>query len=152
MTTSTSYNQLKPLSTTHDHSHQLMTAHNHSRPLTATQDHTRPLTITYNHLRPLATTYNYWQPVTTISLQKNVDPWKFSGHYVCLASRKCSGHYVYLARTVLRPIHPGWELIIQFVSFTFDHPVYYLLLITLYLARLTTTTTHWVTVSREKED
>ena len=30
---------------------------------------------------------------------------------------KCS------ARTLLRPIDPGWELTIQFLSFTFDHPV-----------------------------
>ena len=44
-------------------------------------------------------------------------------HYVFLASRKFSGNYMCLARTLLRPIHPGWELTIQFISFTFDHPV-----------------------------
>ena len=49
-----------------------------------------------------------------------------------------------LSFTLLRPFHPGWELNIQLISFTFDHPVYHFLLITLYLARVTTTTTRWV--------
>ena len=44
-------------------------------------------------------------------------------HYVFLVSWKFSGHYICLARTLLRLIHPGWELTIQFISFTFDHPV-----------------------------
>jgi hypothetical protein len=45
--------------------------------------------------------------------QKIVYPHRFSGHYVWLAA-----HTLWSDQ-----FHPGWELTIQFISFTFDHPV-----------------------------
>ena len=136
----TTFDHLRLLTTTYDHLRQLMTTHNNLWPLQTTHDNSRPLRTTYNHLRLLTTTYNHLRQLTITDNQlqpfcpqKNVDPWKFSCHYVCLDFWKFSGHYVYLARTVLKPSNPGWELIIQFISFTFDHPVYHLLLITLYI-------------------